>query len=482
MVEIPDKDIQDFKRNFKDSLFFAREYGLFTTALTLPNKANYSYEDGGVLISNVHTGFKKAQLLIIDQILEIQDKTTIIKDQLKAARVKRDEQKVKKLIDELNFEQFKEIVYRRVADSIVWQMICGQHYVAAELYIPSKNESFSRLKHSNINHTIKEIERLNKNPTDFALMTDITYFVKVGDIILRTLEGVKLIELKQGIKNFEIKTLVRNSNETSNEDFIKFLQGRFDNNFVKQVQRMLNQSVKMQCVENVINLGMGINHQTNKPKYISNWGINQDNNFINKVVDLINKVYLTNEIMAYDTVECVHIGVYKRILSNNSYHHFQELIEYRTGECHPIYNLKNINKILEHPLASPLFIEHPLTIEQIINIVLGEIIIYISIDFNELFKMFKFMGVECKLLSRSETEKYQDSNTFKFKKCALVIKHRNFMSLLPIGVIDRIVFSNILPSEIVSAYLAPETISVNLNKDNKQLEVIEEISLNISPL
>jgi hypothetical protein len=36
-----------------------------------------------LLISNVHTKFKKAQALIIEEIIEIQEKTTKIKVQLK---------------------------------------------------------------------------------------------------------------------------------------------------------------------------------------------------------------------------------------------------------------------------------------------------------------------------------------------------------------------------------------------------------------
>jgi hypothetical protein len=482
-----DKHIQDFEKKLKDALFFSREYGVFTTSIELASKETYSRKNYERLVSNCHSGFKKAQSLIIEEIINIQEKRTKIETQLKVSREKRDKQEVDKLNKELNFELFKEIVYRRIADSVVWQMIYGHYYVARRLYVPRKNNLFSKLLNSNLEHTIKEIDKLNKNVNDFALMVDITSFVGVGDIILKTQEGIKVIELKEGIKNQQIKDIIKDKADTSLEELLKDLKQSTGENLFKQARRMLNQSNRMQSVEDVVNIGKGKDHQTGQPMFVPDLFIETDN-FIEKLVDLINQVHSTNKDWAYDVVECVHIGVYKNKFLSIGCHLIRQIIEAQTGESYPVFNLIGN---LEEPLSAPIFIEHPLRIDQIIDIVMGDIKIYISIDFNEFLNMFKSWGAECSWASRSETAKIPNNDTiFKFKNRAITFKYNKCISYLGLGSLFRILYSNTLPSSIILANLESikawesEIIKTGISTDDfrDKSEIIEDINLNFPGL
>lgn len=481
------KNVQDFEKKLRDALFFSRYYGVFLANIKLSDKKVISQEFWINFRCDVHTGFKKAQNLIIKELIEIQEKKDVINVNLKSARQRRDKQESKKLEDELRFEDFKEIVYRRIADTIVWQMITGQHYIARALCQPQQgkkqNMSYPKLKESNFNHTLREIDKLNTNPMNFALITDITSFVKLGDILMKTDEGVKIIELKEGEKNLKIKELVKENQTSSIEEFRLDILKKYDRKLAEQAERMFKQSIRMQNAGNIANQGSGLD-SSGLFRTVSDECIDQSNNFIKELTDLINRSYLKD--WAYEVVECLHIGVYRNRWIFHGRQLIEKIVKDETGTKYPVYDFSsNLNTYL----STPLFIDHPLSIDQVIDLILETTKIYIAIDYDKFFEMFSDYGAECFWLDEKQTQEIPISaNLFKFKNRAMGYNYSKSQCFFTLGCLYRILYSNTLPSEIINVSLNDIELSefkrekTNRISDNltEELQILEEINLNVS--
>ena len=77
----------------------------------------------------VHAGFKKAQYLIIEGLLQIQSEIKRSKAQLKEARRQKSDNK-DILLAEVNILEYKEVVLKHLADTIFWQLIEEKLYIS----------------------------------------------------------------------------------------------------------------------------------------------------------------------------------------------------------------------------------------------------------------------------------------------------------------------------------------------------------------
>ncbi len=99
--------------------------------------------------------------------------------------------------------KYQEMVVRKAMDSIAWQILKYDLTVMRRLY---QGHELIDITDSNLESELRYIDKyLEENPTGFVLISDLTSFVQVGDVVNLSLQkGMQIIELKEGKKNGEI--------------------------------------------------------------------------------------------------------------------------------------------------------------------------------------------------------------------------------------------------------------------------------------
>jgi hypothetical protein len=87
-----------------------------------------------------------------------------------------------------------------IADGIAIQMMSQQVHIARRLHIGEKSTKL--FENANIEHTIKEADKINEDPGNFAQISDLTSFVQIGDLLIaHKTPGLCISEIKEGKTN-----------------------------------------------------------------------------------------------------------------------------------------------------------------------------------------------------------------------------------------------------------------------------------------
>ncbi|WP_241474937.1 hypothetical protein [Priestia flexa] len=115
----------NFNRELKSILHYVLEYGIKHTSFKVDYaKLLKSKGENVEFISNVHTGFMKAQNLIIQNLLQLGKKRDTIKKQIKELnKQKASKESLEKSKYNLKVIEYKESVLRKIADTIAWQLL-----------------------------------------------------------------------------------------------------------------------------------------------------------------------------------------------------------------------------------------------------------------------------------------------------------------------------------------------------------------------
>jgi len=153
-------------------------------------------------------GFIKAQEQILQSILFIEKELITIREKKKRTskgKHKMELQNNKDYFEINRKEQYlmtQEAAFRELANSIVWILFGGARGYLRRLVNPYSSHGYLRDK--NWKSVMSVIKSINKEKDKFALMSDITSTVGVGDILLRSSKGLKIIEVKEGKINKKI--------------------------------------------------------------------------------------------------------------------------------------------------------------------------------------------------------------------------------------------------------------------------------------
>lgn len=395
----------------------------------------------------VHDGFKGAQLRLVEEISAYQKILTTYKEQQKQARINRDktsEAQFKNLISEIE-NRIK--ILSHIGDGIVWQLFGAQVYKIRRFYI---NESSKTLEESNIEHALEVAAIINRNPDNFALITDITNFIQISDLIVLKDNQLGILELKDGKVNDELIKLKKEYFTSDNvEEKLKEIGNNLDSKKLKQFNRMLRQDMRMIQTIEVLNDDEGTDVKTGKqikiltPKH-------KTETYSRKISETISKLKDSN--WAYD-VDCgsiIHIGVYKPV----SYELSNAVIPSLLADSkHKI--IVDFSSILKN-LSEPLFAK-PFPPDIIHDLLFDDLRIILGFDLDKFFNDFEqFFGVKTKVLSRKETmklkegDKLNSKNIFEIDNQAFEltdIETKNSM-ILGGGIISKLIYDNISPLTI----------------------------------
>ncbi len=380
-----DDSIEEFENKIKR--IYEYIFGYCPIRFLDENK-NYFYQ-------KVHEGFGLAQNHIIQEILEIESSKNKFKKELKEANKDRNKNLINKIRHCIVDLTYRECILRKLADSIAWHFI-QHHSTARRLYI-GKNPN--PISHTNLESTWDFSKKINQCEMSFALLTDITSFIQISDMILVNINSDDsiswdLIELKEGKVNWEIQKFIEKlGDEDADEDeLLQFLNPKE----IDQIERQFRQANRMIKAKSIINEGSGIDEAGTFVKILDNpieLEIYMDN-IENMLLDCENNGF------SLDVIDnCLYIAAYSmEIPLRKAYEAFSSWM----AELNVEYPIINFQSTFCCPLSDPIF-NFNLKKEDVIDIALGKKLILACLDYDELINIGEEIGLVCEWEKKKES-------------------------------------------------------------------------------
>lgn len=447
---------EDYRLNLSQVIYYSFSYG--------SDKFKEKYPETSLLENKVEfhkacvEGFKLAQKELISEITKYQ---SLLRDStiaLKEARRKREKESQKSIENDIDIIEQRLSNYHHVADGIAWQILGGQIHIARRLHIGQKTAKF--LDTSNLDSSITASDQINLDPNHFALISDLTSFVQIGDLLVRSDNNVHILELKEGKVNDAILEIFDEISCPSFEFSKEELATKYSSDTVKQIIRIQNQKKRADRAVNVMNSDNGLDPKSENQIIVSTPSIDTEN-YHEELRGLYND--LQTSTWAYTVVdECLHIGMYRDEGLFMAPMAINEILKEQTDNFLIIDWLS-----ITSNLSEPIFAK-PFPQEFQIDILTGKIKVIIGLDVDKLIKVFNEIGLQTRWLSTKETAKinqrYKLNQPFMIKKRGILIKLPNeYDSCLYGGIISKILYDNIKPSNIAETLLTTHTKEISVD-------------------
>ena len=396
-----------------------------------------------IFMKNCHDGFKKAQEKILKMMLAFEAEKEQHKFKQKKIDRKKDKVSYVELQEQIERITAKEDILRHLIDTMAWQMIGGQLYIARRLYQGVKGKKL--LRQSNIQSVRIAASEINNSELDFALITDLSAYLQSGDLLLKKGDGsIGIVEVKEGEKNKEVLNLMDEmlNGEKSLEEIFK--NKKLDKKTIQQLDRNLKQFSDVVSMIEILQTDKGTDKSGKKVNIITpKEDTPRFDERLRKLYDQLEK----RNLWAYDVVDnCLHIGLYK-----GQFRYMGPLILQSLGDHHGgnyiLVDFLIIIKSLHKPL---LFLPFPKPL--LFDIMFGRVKLYFMLNLDEFFNLFNEFGLTAEWLSRSETmklvENQKDNQFFIYKHRAIGVKDNlsQRISYLQHGLFGKIFFEHIYPS------------------------------------
>lgn len=397
--------------------------------------------------TNVHEGFKQGQLKILGLLIKFEKERNQLEGYRKTLRGVAAKEGKLKAYAKIKIIEDREHLLRHLIDSIVWQLIQGQLYISRRLY--QGVEGKSNLLNTNIQSVAAVAEDLNKEPENFALITDLSSYVQTGDILLMSKSGLRVIEVKEGEKNkrsFEIIESLMNA-ETTLEELVK--DPAFDRHAAEQLQRNLKQKENAQRILEIINTDKGKDKAGNSVKIITP---KEDTPIFYKEIHQLEEQLKERKFWAYDVIdECLHVGIYKGPMRFAG-HKILEGIAKEKGCNYVMADYRRVTRSLNRPIFAL-----PFSPELVYDILFRKVTMIFMLDIDTFLNFFGEFGMTARWMTRRETAKIKDEYKLKelFLKDNQAIEvtggNKGHSLYVQYGMFHRMFFELIYPSYAVYA-------------------------------
>lgn len=439
--------MEKFEKITKDIFHLIAEYGIINKPLDFRNPDNITEKDKTEFLIQVHKGFRLGQNLIIQEILPLINELELLKQKEKQAKRDKDKDLLKKTSSEINLADYKIKILRHFADFIAWQVFKKDYYKARRFFSGDRNRP--DLLNTNLESVIALVEQYHKDDDkNFALISDLTSFIDIGDILLVQDEKIIIVECKQGQVQKKVNDFL---DLASKKDFdvTKIDYSDKNDKFFDQVERTLKQIEKGIKVTNFLKNEEGTDSFSDtKIKVLES--TNPQEYYYEYLINLIEDSRKNNS--TYGEIEgIIYVGIYRENKRPVSSHLFKGIVDH-------IYE-KNIIvdyvSLIGMPLKEPMFFK-PFGVDNIFDIMFGRIKIYLGINLDKLIELFNMKGIPAKWLSRKETHKILDQQKrhkpFVFENRALEITVNGQKMTLGDSFLIYLLFDNITPTSYVERY------------------------------
>ncbi|MEH6443032.1 MAG: hypothetical protein V7784_03960 [Oceanospirillaceae bacterium] len=161
----------------------------------------------------------------------------------------------------------KNLLLRGIADAIAWQLLGGQLAYARRFF---KFNHQPDLYNSNFDSVVFAArETVNKKKDSVSLISDLTSFIQVGDLLIYEPEkGIRIAEVKEGAMNAKIMDFMKLDMQSNCDKSLSYFAQKEGDKAVKQLQRMYRQINRMAHVSKVLQTGKGVDPDTNYQVHI----------------------------------------------------------------------------------------------------------------------------------------------------------------------------------------------------------------------
>ncbi|MCP9905449.1 hypothetical protein KBY85_15090 [Cyanobium sp. BA5m-10] len=405
-----------------------------------------------------HIRFAEAQILILEELIQVQDSKKELNAKLKSARKGRDKLASTEVKQQIGLENLKEHIIRKLADSIAWHLIGGQNYIARRLCL--RESSRPTLKASNLASVLNFVNEYNgSNPLGFALISDITSFVQLGDVLLIGGNGLQIIEVKEGAKNHESMSFIAENllTEAEDEQIRKALD---DHPLNEQIRRILRQHTKMTQATTLLNTGGGIDPATGERVQIPDM-YHTEEHYFDELQNLITQLGPKKDWALTVLEGGLYIGAYKGV-----WRRLGPSLLRRTAyeEINDTYPVTSLREGLAQALVEPIFVK-PLSEDQIFDITFGRVAVFILLRLDQMLSLYSGTPARAEFLSvkqsRKQQEKCREHSLFTHEgQCVRVVYPTGTSFLMGDGVRTRVVFDTLTPQCVVAMSASDSTSAV----------------------
>lgn len=343
------------------------------------------------------------------------------------------------------------ILCRSIADSIAWQFLGNQLCYARVLH---KEQRPPSLKHSNFESVLIACNKiLEDHPGSVPLISDLTSFIQVGDI-LASIPGMplRIVEVKEGKHNHTLLEIMTKAGreEISEAEIVEFLK-ESSQKTIDQLQRMNRQIDRASHVTELMASGQSIDPDTSyahhipeKEVLIGSWS--ED---VNSLIEEAQHKGWSIGIVD----DCLFLGVYSSPKMIQAAHiAFNAWFDScgATMQC-PRGKLIDSMRI---PLALPPF-NQDLPHESVFDTLFGRLHVCIGVNIKALIMACIRNGIEIRLGTKRET-----SHAQQMKLEPLIFENRSvFMKLqdrevqISQGIFLRMMFHSQRPISLIKALL-----------------------------
>jgi hypothetical protein len=400
--------------------------------------------------SEVHSDFQIAQNLILENLIKKEEQLEQLKSELKLQRKEKKDANIKDINSEIWRNNFRQNVFRKLADSIAWQLIKGQHYIARRFYIRAEPPI---IKESNITDVKRRVDIYNKEDSQsFALINDLTSFLQIGDILRKTPDGLFIIEAKEGEMNDIARNILDYVDIKDAEELKNIFPDTFDEKLKTQILRMHRQDLRANRAVEVINNEEGIDPYSEKPIKVFETETELDY-YYDEIKILIHESRKKN--WAYSVIDdCLHIGAYRNEWRNIGKETIERIVYEISGKKIPAFSLLQ-NLLIQ--ISEPIFLK-PFDDSIIRELLSGEVHVFMAIDFDKVIELFNKKGVSAKWLSRKETHKLKENEPYAnelliFENRAIGLTNGADSGELASGFLTRIISDNIYPRIAIDLFV-----------------------------
>lgn len=443
--------MDEYEHKIREIFYYLGRYGIEKKKLDIFNPKSITESDKIEFKIHVHKGFRIGQSLIIEEIIRLYKQNQIIKDSKITARTSKDKKVLNTIINEQNKIDFKIKILRHFADFIAWQVLGGHYYKARRFYSGKKERP--DLLNTNLESVVKIVDIFHRNDEkDFALITDLTSFIDVGDILLIKYNSICVIECKSGEKQIIANEFLENIMCDNWQEVVEDLgksHGKNALKIIEQAQRTINQIDKSRKLVNFLNDDRGKDAFSDMEIEIFESKI-PEQKYYDELINSFEESKLDNS--SYGIIEdIIYYAIYRSPKTQIAYEIFNKMVEQldlKTVSCDYLH-------LLELPLKEPLFFK-PFGEEIIIDLLTERIKLYLAIDLDKLIFLFNQKGFEARWMTRKETNKYLDSKPlqkpFMHKNQSIQVKIKNSELVLGSQFLTKLLLDNITPSSFVDQY------------------------------
>lgn len=425
-------------------------------------------------ISACHDGFRLGQPKLLQAIIDRQDRLQTLREGLRKARKSKDVAKRAAVELAMRGSEYEIAIFRKLADTVAWSICQGQHWITRRLYI-GENQPY--LRYSNFESTLEAAQEVSESDSlAFALISDLTSFIQVGDLLAvfptegdqdegRVGQRVAIIEVKEGSKNAEIRELLEFYYEQGCPRPLWGLAKQEGKKTAKQIKRMAKQDLRGARVQQVLNEEAGIDLLTGLPVRVAEEPIDLED-YDDELNDLHEKSKAEGDaLLAID--DCLAIGVYDPTRVRDPYLAFAHDIfhlAHPEEECpdpegmdlsdlyqalRPVFPIVDLIHGLDVPLAVPIFMRR-LPMNLINDVLLRRVRILLYLDYESFMRLARQQGLVADWLTSKKVHSAEAKTVFTIGKKGISFSDGEVSMTMGDGIPSRIYYDGVRPLSAVA--------------------------------